>query len=180
MSRSARVALALVAAVLETGAGAAAPPAPFPKQRGGTGNEKMAGSGLFAGAPYRARSAIIRWDGHVKSLDLYLFRRNIAGCSSFQRAATEPGRLLQIAVARKATRLPLRVPMRSALAEFITHRRTPPPSIASVRPVVLVFTRIDTAKGARWHGRITVTPSRIGGRAYSYSGTFTARWCVAR
>lgn len=179
-SRSVHVALALVAAVLAATASAAPPPAPFPQQHGGTGHEKTAGTGLFASARYRARSAIIRWDGHVKSLDLYLFRRRVDSCSGFKRAATEPGRLLQIAIARQAIRLPLGVPVHDALAEFITQRRTPPPSIMPVRSVVLVLTRIDTTRGARWHGRLEVKPSRIEGRTYAYSGTFAARWCVAR
>jgi hypothetical protein len=177
--RSAPVALALVAAWLAAAAVAAPPPAPFPKQRAGTGHEKTAGAGLFAGTRYRARSAIIRWDGHLKSLDLYLFRRGTAGCSSFTRAATEPGRLLQIAISRKAIRLPLSAPVPGALAEFIAHRRTPPPSIVPIRSVALAFTRIDTAKGARWHGRIKVRSTRVKGRAYSYAGTFAARWCEA-
>lgn len=179
-SRSVHVALALVAAVLAATASAAPPPAPFPQQRGGTGNEKTAGTGLFANSQYRARSAIIRWDGHIKSLDLYLFRRRVDSCSGFKRAATEPGRLLQVAIARQAIRLPLRVPVRDALAEFIAHRRTPPPSITPVRSVILVFTRIDTTRGARWHGRIEVKPSHVEGRTYAYSGTFAARWCAAR
>jgi hypothetical protein len=178
--RSVHVALALVAAVLTATASAAPPPAPFPKQRGGRGHEETAGTGLFADAPYRARSAIIRWDGHIKSLDLYLFRRRVDSCSGFKRAATEPGRLLQIAIARQAIRLPLLVPMRDALAEFVAHRRTPPPSIVPVRRAVLIFTRIDTTRGASWRGRIEVKRSRIEGRTYAYSGTFAARWCVAR
>jgi hypothetical protein len=170
---------ALLAAFLTTAAIAAPPPARFPQQRAGMGSETTAGSGLFAGDLYRARSAVIRWNGHIGSLDLYLFRRRVAGCAGFERAATEPGKLLQIAVAREAVKLPVGTPVRRPLAEFITQRRTPPPDVVLVRPVVLVFTRVDTTKNALWHGRVTVKPRRVQGRVYSYAGTFAARWCVA-
>jgi hypothetical protein len=169
----------LLAVVAATAALAAPPPAPFPAQRAGSGDESTAGGGLFAGAPYRARSAVIRWNGRIESLDLYLFRKRVTSCAAFEHAVTEPGRVIQIGAARGAVRLPVGSPVRRPLAQFVTQRREPPPQIVFARPVELVFTRVDTARGGTWHGRVAVKPRRVEGRRYSYAGTFAARWCVA-
>jgi hypothetical protein len=43
--------------------------------------------------------------------------------------------------------------------------------------VSLVFARIDPRKGGVLHGRLTVKKLKYQGHAYSYKGTFAARWC---
>ena len=173
-------ATAVLVAAIATAALAGPPPARFPEQRAGSGEETTTGGGLFAGSPYRARSAVIRWNGRINSLDLYLFRERIGSCAAFERAVTEPGRVVQIGVARGPVRLRVGSPVRRALAQFVTQRPAPPPAIVFARPVRLFFTRIDTARGSVWHGRVAVERRRVDGALYSYEGTFAARWCVAR
>jgi hypothetical protein len=41
----------------------------------------------------------------------------------------------------------------------------------------ITFTRVDPAHNSLWHGSVTVKRQHFEGHLFSYSGTFSARWC---
>jgi hypothetical protein len=66
----------------------------------------------------------------------------------------------------------------SGTARFVQVNFVLPQHYVGVQPGVrLTLTHVDPARGSTWHGRLVVARAAQGGKAYSYNGTFAARWC---
>jgi hypothetical protein len=152
---------------------------PFPGQRAGSGTERTAGGGTFAGAPFTARSAAVEWDEKTRLLTLYLFERSGVRCSNLAEAiAIRRGRSVQVLVTRRAQRLPVNRPVRGPFVRFVRRFGATDAEIQLVQQgVELRLTRVDTGRAGVWHGHLNVTPRSLQGKRYSYAGTFAARWC---
>lgn len=152
---------------------------PFPLQREGNGNERIAGGGVFAGSAFHAWTAYVRWDRHLQVLDLMLFSDRAAprACAGVVQSAARARHLVEVGLSHRAKPLAVGRPLARTIAEFVAHSGSGAPQVQAVQHGVrLILTRVDTSRGV-WHGRLAVRATRIGGRPYSYNGTFAARWC---
>jgi hypothetical protein len=171
---SATLAAVCAAAALAGPAGAATP---FPSQRAGSGKEATGGAGVFAGSPYRAASAVVRWDGNLQALSLYLFQQKFVSCASWRSSATT-GTLVQVQVARAPRRFVIGQPVAGAIGDFVVHQGSAPAHIVPVfTGVSVTFTRVDTGKNGVWHGSVSIPATTVRAATYSYAGTFAAVWC---
>jgi hypothetical protein len=153
---------------------------PFPLQREGKGTEPLSGAGVFAGRTFRPTTAFVRWDPHLRVLDLLLFTGRSAphACGSVAQAAARASRLVEIGLSHQAKRLLVGRPLAGPIVEFVSHGATGAPRVEALQHGVrLILTRVDTARGGVWHGRLSVHSTRIAGGRYGYAGTFSAGWC---
>lgn len=165
---------ALAAAVAALAFPAALPAASFPPQRQGSGKEATAGGGVFAGKPYRARSALVKWDGFA--LNLYLLAGAETCATLFD--ASGKGDVVQVILTQDAKKLPVGAPLPNPTVEFVSHGTGGSNSIGLVqRGVKLVLSRVDTSKAGVWHGSLSVAKTALNGKPFSYAGTFAARGC---
>lgn len=85
---------------------------------------------------------------------------------------------MQVLVARKPVRLEVGRMLRNPFIRFARRFGATDVEIQLVQQRVrLRLTRIDTHRGGVWHGRLDVAPRTLGGKRFSYAGTFAARWC---
>lgn len=167
---------ALVAAVLLVALPAAWARTPLPAKPQGSGHEPTAGGGTIGGKPFRAVSAIARYD--VPGGDVYIY---ILG-----KRVSDPCRLVTYADAphvwiwlhTEGTRPVVGRPSRSNGRDFVQVNFVLEGHYIAVQPGVrLVLTRVDARQDGVWHGRLTVKKAALDGKTYAYSGTFAARWC---
>jgi hypothetical protein len=157
-------------------------PGPYPAQHQGSGKEPTSASGIFAGSPFVARSALVDYElgasccpaKTVGQVNVFLFEQAGVRCATLEQAKDK--RFFSYTVETDGKKLPVgRVAPDNLFqqASFnivgLTTGFQPGVSIA--------FTRIDTARSAVWHGRISVPRQRYNGKTYALNGTFAARWC---
>ena len=152
-------------------AGAFATPLP-PKPRG-SGAEPTAGSGVMRGVPVRPRYAIVESESSGGDLYLYLSPKRLnCGTVSYDQAP------YVWVIVHTSAAPPVGKPTTTKGEDIVQVNFTFKDHYVSVTPgVTLVFTRIDPTKNGVWHGRLTVKTLMQQGHAYSYVGTFAARWC---
>lgn len=177
-------AVAGLLAVTAMFASAAASTTPFPSERQGNGTEPISGGAVFAGHAYRTRSAIVHWDRNLGSLDLYLFRKALGPvrCDAIATIAARQPELVQVGLERgKPVRLAVGRPLSGVVVQFIAQPGRGEPAVLQVlrKHVQLVLTRVDTSRNGVWHGRLNARRALLGHKAYSYNGTFAAKWCVS-
>lgn len=170
----------VLAALLVTAAVAAG--APYPAQHAGSGREPTSASGIFAGKPFVARSALVRYElglsccpsKTVGDVDVYLFEQKGITCRTLEAARYH--RNFSYSVEADGKALPVGRPVPDSFfqqASFNIVALTTGFQIG----IQIVFTRIDTSPGKTWHGRIRAPRSTYSGKTYSLAGTFAARWC---
>jgi hypothetical protein len=172
-----RTLLAIAAVAATAGA-----PGPYPAQHGGAGSEPTNASGIFAGTGFVARSALVDYElgasccpkSTVGQVNVYLFERAGVSCATLEGAKDK--RFFSYTVETDGKSLAVgRIAPASLFqqASFNVIGNT-----TGFQPgVSILFTRIDTAGGGIWHGRITVPSQKYNGKTYSLNGTFAARWC---
>jgi len=170
VKRAAVLAAAVAALVLA----AAQAKTPLPAKPQGNGKEPTAGGGVVSGAPFRARSAIAQYDSSG-DIYIYIFNKKV-GCRLISYADAPH---VWVWIHTNGTPLDVGRPMRtSGTTRFVQVNFVLSDHYIAVQPGVrLTFTRIDTGKSGVWHGRLNVAKQTFKGRAYSYNGTFAARWC---
>ena len=161
---------------------AAAALGPYPAQHQGTGAQATASAGVFAGTPFAVHSALVRYEigksccpaRTIGDVDVYLFERAGVTCRTLDDARYK--RNFSYTVETSGKRLPVGSPPPDSLfqqASFNVVGLTTGFQIG----IRIVFSRIDTTPGARWHGSIMVPLMTYNGKTYSLAGTFAARWC---
>jgi hypothetical protein len=163
---------ALVGAALI--AAAAAAKTPLPPKPVGSGHEPTAGGGVMAGVPIRPRYALAEYDSAGEDIYLYLSPRRIkCGVLSYEQAP-----YVWVILHTEGTPPRVGKPSLSNGRDIVQVNFTFKDHYVSATPgVILVFTRISAARNSVWHGSLAVKKLSHDGRAYSYKGTFAARWC---
>ena len=169
----------LLAAALLAGPGA------YPAQHEGTGREPTAGQGVFAGTSFVPRSALVDYElgasccpqKTVGTVNVFLFEQPGVRCAKLEAAKYK--RFFSYSVETNGKKLPVeRKPaakwFQQASFNVVGLTTGFQPGAANVG---IVFTRVDTAPGAVWHGRVSVARQRFNGKTYSLSATFAAAWC---
>jgi hypothetical protein len=155
----------------------------FPRVRLGFGGQSNSGSGVVAGDPFIARSAVVAWNRRWNTLTLYLVPRPTVTCGTFLRAIGKPGQLIQVYVTNKP-RVYVWRPMARPAVAFVTVSSNPkvPEHVSGLKNgAQLTFTRVDSYPGGVWRGIFSVPTRTYGdGKVYGYSGTFAATWCELR
>lgn len=167
-------AFALVGAlVLVVGAAAKTP---LPAKPQGAGREPTAGGGVIGGVPIRPRYAVVEYG--VPGGDLYLsLSPKPVGCGL---VSSNQAPYLWVIVHTDGAPPRVNKPSLSLSngRDIVQVNFTFKDHYVGVTPgVTLVFTRVDPSKKGVWHGRLAVKKVSYEGRAYSYAGTFAARWC---
>jgi hypothetical protein len=155
---------------------------PYPAQHEGAGKEPTAGGGVFAGSAYVARSALVRYEigasccpsKKIGDVNVYVFEQAGIACKGLDDARAK--RNFSYTVESNGRKVPVgKAPPASWFqqasfnAKGVTTGFQPGASI--------LFTRIDTAPNALWHGRIELRRVSYDGKTYAWAGTFAARWC---
>lgn len=166
---------------LAAAAALAAAPA-YPAQHAGSGREPTKAAGTFAGKPFVARSALVRYEiglsccpsKTIGEVVVYLLQQQNVTCKRLDDARSEPNFSYSVDADGKA------LPVGRAVPDSIFQQ-------ASFNVVGLttgfqigiriIFTRIDTSAGKAWHGRVLAPRARFNGKTYAMAGTFAARWC---
>jgi hypothetical protein len=155
---------------------------PYPAQHQGSGREPTAGSGVFAGTRFVPRSALTDYevglsccpDKTVGNVNVFLFERPGVTCRSLEAAKSK--RFFSYTVETDGEGLPVARVVPSGLfqqASFNIVGLT-----TGFQPgVSITFSRIDTAAGGVWHGRIKVPRQTYNHKTYAFTGTFAAHWC---
>jgi hypothetical protein len=172
--------LAVVAA-----AALAAAPGPYPAQHEGTGTQRLAGAGIFAGSTFVPHSALVDYElgasccpqGTVGQVNVFLFETGGVRCATLEGAK---GRgFFSYTIETDGKKLPVGRAVPSSLTQQASFNVVG--LTTGFQPgVSIVFTRIDTAPTGVWHGRIAVPKQRFRGKTYAFAGTFAARWCGTR
>jgi hypothetical protein len=170
-----RLAVALVG-VVAAGLG------PYPAQHQGSGREKTAGSGIFAGTRFVPRSALSDYEigpsccpqKTIGEVNVFLSERPSVTCRSLEAAKSK--RFFSYTVETDGNKLPTG---RVAPSSFFQQASFNIVGLTTgFQPgVSIVFTRIDTSPGGVWHGRINVPRQTYNHKTYALTGTFAARWC---
>lgn len=160
----------------------AAAPGPYPAQHEGSGSQPTAGAGVFAGTPFRARSALVRYElgasccpsRTIGEVSVYVFEQAGVRCATLDPARSTP--FFSYTVETNGAKLPVGRPLGSSFfqqASFNVIGLT-----TGFQPGVrIVFSRIDTSQNALWHGAIAVPRASYNGKVYSLAATFAAPWC---
>ena len=137
---------------------------------------------IFAGTAFVARSALVNYEigksccpaKSVGNVNVFVFERAGITCAILESAKS--ARFFSYTVETDGKRLPVGRAPSSAFfqqASFNIVGLT-----TGFQPgVSIMFTRIDTATGAVWHGRVTVPRQTYNKKLYGFNGTFAARWC---
>ena len=171
MKRAAVLAVAFSAFALP----AAQAKTPLPAKPQGAGSEPTAGGGVINGASFHARSAIVQVDSATGDVFVYVFSKKV-GCRVISYSDAP---YVWLWIHTNGTPLDVGKPLRTnGTVRFVQVNFVLSDHYIAVQPGVrLTFTRIDTRKSGVWHGRLTVGKQTVKGRAFSYGGTFAARWC---
>jgi hypothetical protein len=126
------------------------------------------------------RSALISVDG-FGDLDIFL-TSDRRGCAGLAKTAGA-GPHVWVWVHSDGANLPLGRALTTTgkirfVVNFVSSGGSMPISVS--RGAKLVFTRMDSAAGGVWRGRLTVPATALGGSRFAFSGTFGARWCGQR
>ena len=166
----------MLAAVIGVGvfAGAALANTPLPAKPQGTGAEPTAGGGVMKDVPIAARYAVMQVDSPGGDLNLYLSSKRL-GCGI---VGYNSAPFVWVIVHTQGSPPVVGKPSLSKGHDIVQVNFTFKDHYVSATPGVrLVFTRIDPRKNGVWHGSLTVKKLMYQGHAYSYKGTFAARWC---
>jgi hypothetical protein len=156
-----------------------AAPIPLPTSPVGEGSEPTRGAAVVAGSRIRLRSALV-WVDAFGDLTV-MFAPTARSCSASAAKPTRP--YVWAWIHSTGQSLPIGRQLGGAGDVRIVVNFNAPGSVRPVsvkRGVALVFTRVDTAAGGLWHGRLTVRRSTVAGRRFAFSGTFAGRWCGQR
>jgi hypothetical protein len=147
---------------------------PLPANPQGAGSEPTAGRGVMGGAPIQPHYAIVEYDVPGGDLYVYLSPKRI-GCGA---VGYDKAPYVWVIVHTEGTPPRVGKPSLSNGRDIVQVNFTFKDHYVSATPgVKLVFTRVDPRKNAVWHGLLTVKKLMYKGQAYSYNGTFAARWC---
>ena len=167
------VLLAVAAALLSTAANAKTP---LPTKQEGTGSEPTAGGGVMPGKSFSAHYALALLDISFDQVEIYLFPKRVA-CNDV--AFTSPP-FVVVTVDTHGTPLLIGRPSLQNGQAFVQvdfHPATGSKYFAIQPGASITFTRVDPTPNGLWHGSVTVKRQRFEGHVFSYSGTFSARWC---
>ena len=170
-----RAALAVALAAAALAGPALAAKTPYPPPTGGTGAEPTAGSGTGAGVAFHPRYAIATYEPIGGHFVLYLTNAPLPCSQTY--LAKPPYLTISIVTAH-----PLVVgkpSLQRGESDFVqvdffvstTHYYAVQPKVR------LVLTRVGAAKGAEWHGTVSVPETHFEGKSFAFDGSFAARWC---
>jgi hypothetical protein len=155
---------------------------PYPAQHEGSGREPTRIAGVFAGSPFAAHSARVRYEigasccpaRTVGDVEVYLFEERGVTCKTLEAAKRR--RFFTFTVEADGKQLPVGRPVPRS---FFQQASFNVPGLTSGFQIGtrIVFTRIGTSKSDSWHGSIRVPRSTLSGKTYSLAGTFAASWC---
>jgi hypothetical protein len=160
-------------------------PGPYPAQHEGSGKEPTRASGTFADTSFVARSALVDYESGpsccpqktVGQVNVFLFEQASVRCATLEQAKHK--RFFSYTIETDGKKLPVGRATPASLfqqASFNIVGLT-----TGFQPgVSIVFTRIDTARNAFWHGRVSVPRQEYKGKVYALGGTFAAGWCGTR
>jgi hypothetical protein len=155
---------------------------PYPAQHEGAGKEPTTATGIFAGTQFVPRSALADYElgasccpqKTVGQVNVYLFEQPGVGCGNLEKAKGK--RFFSYTLETDGKTLPAGRVAPASLFQQASFNVVG--STTGFQPgVSITFTRIDTAPGGEWHGRIKVPLQKFGGKTYSLDGTFAADWC---
>ena len=165
----------VVAAALACAASASAAKTPYPPPTGGTGAEPTAGSGTGAGVAFHPTYAIATYEPIGGHYVVYLTNAPLPCTKTY--LAKPP--YLTVNVVTSSPLVVGKPSLQRGDAAFVqvdfyvsaTHYYAVQPHVR------LVLTRVDAAKDALWHGTVDVPETHFEGKAFSFDGSFAARWC---